>query len=288
MTTQPLTHQEQARANREREALLRTPDHDRGLHDVVATIVEQHRPTSHLLRFTAALPADSHDPAWALPNVTIRMELGEEYDEASRVYTIRRYLPEQHAIEVDVVLHGSSSPMMRWCQDLRVGSTFRFRGPRQHFVVPDAPDRPVALFLDATAIPALYAMLEQWTHRAGGLGWVETADVAAFDELPAVPGVTLHRVDPAEGPGALVRRVAEVERPEEWVVWGAGERDDMRALRRVFRTEAGLAKEHVALYGYWKRGATNTEIDQHRLESYARLIQGGGSLEDVDDLAIEM
>lgn len=288
MTTTPTPQDQTPPDPAQIEALLRSPDHDRDLHDVAATIVDQHRPTQHLLRFTATLPDGSADPAWAVPNVTIRMELGPDYDDASRVYTVRRYDPVAAAIEVDVVLHGSASPMMRWCRDLRVGSLLRFRGPRQHFVVPDVPDRPVALFLDATAVPALFTILEQWTHRAGGIGWVETADVAAFEELPTVPGLTLHRIDPAEGAGGLVRRAAQVERPEEWVVWGAGERDDMRALRSHFRTEVGLAKEHVALYGYWKRGATNTEIDQHRIASYARLVAGGGSLEDVDDLAIEM
>ncbi|HEY0188793.1 MAG TPA: siderophore-interacting protein [Cellulomonas sp.] len=281
--------QDEARWLQQGEALLRSPDHDRDLHDVTATIVDLDHPTGHLLRFTAALPEHVAGPDWAARNVTIRMELGPGYDEASRVYTIRRYHPVTGTVEVDVVLHGATSPMMRWSRDLRPGSSLRFRGPRQHFIVPDFPDRPVALFLDATAVPALLTMLEQWTHRAGGVGWVQTDDLAAFEELPAVPGLDLHRIDPtAEEPGALLRRAALVERPEGCVVWGAGERDDMRALRRYFRSEVGLPKDHLALYGYWKRGTTNTEIDMRRLANYARLVETGGSLEDVDDLAIEI
>ncbi|GAB3262730.1 siderophore-interacting protein [Kineosporia babensis] len=260
-------------------APLRSADHNRAMHDATATITGIHHPTPHLLRFTAELPAPvAADPTWGTPNVTLRLELSAD---VSRVYTVRRFDPTAATIEVDVVLHSGESPMMQWAAGLRLGLEVAFRGPRQHFVIPDEPARPVALFLDATAIPALYAILAHWPERVGGVGWVRTEDAAAFAELPSVPGLELHRIETG-----LLERAHVLPNPEQYVVWGAGEREDMRALRSHFRSTVGLAKEHVALYGYWKRGLSNTEIDQYRLANYQRILADGGNLDDIDDLAI--
>jgi hypothetical protein len=70
------------------------------------------------------------------------------------------------------------------------------------------------------------------------------------------------------------------------VVWGAGERDEMREVRRFFRTGAGLAKEDVAVFGYWKRGTTNTQIDAERLAAYEKVLASGGTVTELDDLAL--
>lgn len=274
-----------SRGNRNEEAALRSRDHDRDLHDTIATITRLDHPTEHLLRFTARLAMGADDPAWGSPNVTIRMELGADFDDASRVYTIREFLPAAGEIVVDVVLHGESSPMMRWAQNARVGTEFAFRGPRQHFVVPEADGRRAAMFLDSTAIPALCAIIGQWPSGVQGIAVIETDDDAAVAEFPDVEGLDIERIPLGAAPG-LAERARTLESPEYRVVWAAGERDAMREIRSYFRKEIGLSKEDVAVFGYWKRGVTNTEIDSHRLRAYQNHLAAGRNLEDLDDSEI--
>jgi NADPH-dependent ferric siderophore reductase len=248
------------------------------------------RPSDHLLRITAHLTESTDDPTWSRPNVTVRMNLGPNFDDASRVYTVRSYDSVAGSIVIDVVLHGQTSPMMRWAAALAIGDTFGLTGPRPHFLVPDVPGRRIALFLDGTAIPALYSIIEQLPTDVVGIGWVTTDDEVAFAELPALPGLELHRVsaDLAEPDGPLAVRARELADPASYVVWGAGERNEMRAIRKHFRSTVGLDKDDVAIFGYWKRGISNTEIDLRRRENYERILAGGGTLTDIDDLAIEI
>lgn len=189
-----MTHADASRTTTPPTTVLRTADHNRGLNDVLAIVEAMERPSDHLLRITARLTESTDDPTWSRPNVTVRMNLGPDFDDASRVYTVRSYDSASGSIVVDVVLHGQTSPMMRWAAALAVGDTFGLTGPRPHFLIPDVPGRRIALFLDGTAIPALHSIIEQLPTDVAGIGWVTTDDAVAFAELPALPGLELHRV----------------------------------------------------------------------------------------------
>lgn len=267
--------------------MLSTPDHDRGLIHTTAVVEGLSRPTPGLVRVRARLAQAAPGPDWALPNVAIRLRLGSDYEDASRIYTVRTFDAASGTLVFDVVVHGYSSPMMRWVADLRAGSQFALSGPRPHLQIPAAAGRPVALFLDATAIPALHALLEQRPADLHGVGWVATPDTAAFAELPVLPGLDLQRVN-EQGVGAggvLARHARDLPSPERYVVWGAGERDEMRAIRQYF-SAAGLSKSEIAIAGYWTRGVSNTELDEQRRRNYERIVAAGGTLADVDDLAV--
>ncbi|MFF1551806.1 siderophore-interacting protein [Rhodococcus erythropolis] len=285
-----MTHADATSTTTPPTTVLRTADHNRGLNDVRAVVEALERPSDHLLRITARLTESTDDPAWSRPNVTVRMNLGPSFDDASRVYTVRSHDSAAGSIVIDVVLHGHTSPMMRWAATLTVGDTFDLTGPRPHFLVPEVPGRRIALFLDGTAIPALFSIIEQLPTDVVGIGWVTTDDEVAFDELPTLPGLEFHRVsaDPAESDGPLTARARELADPESYVVWGAGERNEMRAIRKHFRSTVGLDKDDVAIFGYWKHGVSNTEIDLRRRENYERILADGGTLTDIDDLAIEI
>jgi NADPH-dependent ferric siderophore reductase len=285
-----MTHADATSTTTPPTTVLRTADHNRGLNDVRAVVEALERPSDHLLRITARLTESTDDPAWSRPNVTVRMNLGPSFDDASRVYTVRSHDSAAGSIVIDVVLHGHTSPMMRWAATLTVGDTFDLTGPRPHFLVPEVPGRRIALFLDGTAIPALFSIIEQLPTDVVGIGWVTTDDEVAFDELPSLPGLELHRVsaDPAESDGPLTARARELADPESYVVWGAGERNEMRSIRTHFRSTVGLDKDDVAIFGYWKHGVSNTEIDLRRRENYERILADGGTLTDIDDLAIEI
>lgn len=260
---------------------VKSSDHNRGLVLGTATVRNIADITPELARVVLHIDGLSDEPLWTAPNVAIRFDLDARFEASTRVYTVRSADLAADTIEVDVVRHGAHSPMMQWLQSLRIGDTVSFGGPRPHFPIPEG--RSVAIFADATAIPALYAILMQARPDLSGVGWVATGDAAAFAELPELPGLALARIAPGAGFSA---QLASIHLHGDLVVWGAGERDEMRAVRSFFRSEHGLAKDDVAVFGYWKRGTTNTQIDEQRLAAYEKLLADGGSLADLDDLAL--
>lgn len=263
---------------------LRSQDHDRGLHEVDACVVSLSHPCARTLRVGAELATSADDPGWTAPNVAFRIQLEEEGRSISRIYTARAFSPALARVEFDVVLHGADSPMMRWAAAAQVGRRLRLIGPRANITIPRSKGRPVALFLDDSAIPALHSILQQWPQGITGTGWIATEDTHALAELPRVPGLQLHRL-PAQA-DVLLHQARQLADPCAHIVWGAGERDEMRAIRQYFHAEAGLAKEDVAIAGYWKRGASNTEIDARRQDAYRQFLAAGGTLAEWDDLAI--
>lgn len=264
-------------------AATQSDDHNRGLQLGLASVVSFADVTPQLARVVLRIPDLAEKPLWAAPNVAIRFYLDERFDTATRVYTVRAADVAAETIEVDVVKHGETSPMMQWIDTLAIGDTVKFGGPRPHFNIPEAAGRDAAIFADATAIPALYAILEQADPGITGRGWVATDDEGAFAELPVFPGLTLTRIAPGTG---FAEQLATLQDPASLVVWGAGERDEMRAIRSFFRTDLGLAKDDVAVYGYWKRGTTNTQIDEKRVAAYEIVLAEGGSVTELDDLAL--
>lgn len=258
-------------------------DHNRGLQLGRATVVSFRDVTPQLARVVLRIPDLATEPNWLVPNVAIRFYLDERFDTSTRVYTVRSADAAAETIEVDVVKHGETSPMMQWIDTLQVGDTVKFGGPRPHFDIPETGGRDAVIFADATSLPALYAILEQADPQLAGRGWVATNDEGAFAELPVLPGLTLTRIAPGTG---FTEQLATLTEPASVVVWGAGERDEMRAIRSFFRNDNGLAKDDVAVFGYWKRGTTNTQIDEKRVAAYEIALAEGRSVHDLDDLAL--
>ncbi|MFK4875208.1 siderophore-interacting protein [Novosphingobium sp. ZW T3_23] len=270
---------------RNEETRLRGEDHDRGLHEVRAVVEAIERPSFSIVRIATRLVSSAEDPNWAQPNVAFRIRLGGEYGDVSRIYTVRDY-DGAGRFTFDVVLHEGASPMMRWVSALNTGDSFELTGPRPHIGIPETTGRKVALFVDETGIPALYSLLRQWPAGVAGKGWIATKDAQVFAELPHVDGLELVRVAGGEA-DVLLSHAKAIADAATWAVWGAGERGEMRAIRQHFAA-LGLAKQDIAIAGYWRRGVSNTEIDARRKEDYERVLSRGGTLADYDDLAVEV
>lgn len=264
-------------------AAIRSADHDAGMHRVRGRVTEIVEVSPELVRLVLAIPGLADEPNWGRPNVAIRLHLPGPDVEVSRVYTVRSCDEEAQTVEVDVVRHGESSPMMRLIDTAEVGDEIPLVGPRPHFVFPEAHGRELALFADATAIPAVYALLQQAPEGLRGHGWIATSDETAFAELPAVPGIVLERLEPGTGFEEQLRAYTP---GVEVVVWGAGERDEMRAVRSHFRGTLGYAKDDVSVFGYWKRGRSNTDIDLARLRAYEAMLAEGATVTELDDLSL--
>lgn len=268
---------------------LRGTDHDRGLRTLGAEVVAVARPAASVLRIHAALQGLDDATPWIAPNLAFRLQLGPAFGGISRVYTVREFAPATAVLGFDVVVHAVPGPMLHWAGGLRPGDRFELIGPRPHPQVPDR-GRPAALFLDQSGIPALYSMLRQWPAGLHGQAWIASDDPLPVAELPLPPGLVVRRLAVVHGdaPGSLPAQARALPTPQRSVVWGAGERTQMRAIRAYFCDRIGLARQDVAVAGYWARGASSTETDQRRRSSYARLLATGGSLAEFDDLAADI
>jgi NADPH-dependent ferric siderophore reductase len=134
-------------------------------------------------------------------------------------------------------------------------------------------------------------MLSAWQGGSRGELYVETADPAAFEELPEVEGVVRHLLlrephEPAGTTGRLVAAARALPNPEGRMIWAAGERQDVRAIRAYFTEECGLPKERVRVFGYWRKGVSSSEIDRTRLQQYETVRAAGGGLRQMNDLDV--
>ena len=227
---------------------------------------------------------------WSVPNVAVRLEIAMpgEARPASRIYTIRSFDPATSTVEIDFVLHPDDSPAMQWLRSARPGSRIPMTGPRPHFRPAPQAQKQVAIFADETAIPAVYAILKDWPEGTKGSIWIETPEPGAVAELPRPAGVTCQMLlrGENEAPGTTGRLVAvaqsEIATPQNWTVWAAGERQEMRALRSHFQRE-GLSRADLQVIGYWRRGTSSSELDEVRLSAYADLRARGLTMDDLSD-----
>lgn len=270
--------------------LLEQDDHMRDMDRLELEVIAILSPFPSVARVVGRI-APQDPAAWLPANLAVRIEVETPAGErpVSRVYTIRSFDPTTNTIEIDFVRHEDDSPAMRWLNAARAGTRVWMTGPRQHFVPDHEGGRRVALVADETAIPAAYAILQQWPQGATGAVWIETADPAAFDELPRPEGAELHLIQrrpdqPAGSTGALFSALrAAISDPSDWTIWAAGERREMRDIRNHFRA-LGLGHHDMRVIGYWKRGASSSEIDRVRLAEYTRLRKSGAVLEDFSDV----
>lgn len=272
------------------QGLLDAEDHMRGMERLEMEVVGIAYPVPSIARVTGRI-APQNPAAWQPPNQAIRIAVDhpEGQRPVMRVYTVRRFDPDQSLIEIDFVLHGGDSPAMLWLHSAKPGTILPLIGPRQHVTPNPTPGKRVAIFADATAIPALWSILDAWPDDGDAEGdvWVETDDRFAFDELPHPQGITLHLLlrppeEAAGTAGRLLLAAQELADPQDRVVWAAGERQEMRALKEIFR-KAGVTRDHLQVVGYWKHGISGSDLDRLRLAEYAALLSKGKTLADLND-----
>jgi NADPH-dependent ferric siderophore reductase len=262
---------------------LRGADHDRGLQALRVHVVEVKQPCASLLRLVVQLPPQAEQAPWQRANTAVRIQLGAAFGDVSRIYTVRSVDTATRQFTLDVVLHEAPGPMLAWVRALRCGDAFDLTGPRPHLQVPHREGSVALLFADQSAIAALFALLQQWPSGLRAQAWIASDDPCPVNELPTIEGVCVHRL--ATGDAPLLQQARQVNPEPCCTVWAAGEREEMRALRRHFIDTVGLPRTDVAVAGYWKRGETTTETDQRRRRNYERVLARGGGLQDLDDLA---
>ncbi|TFV79244.1 siderophore-interacting protein [Blastococcus sp. CT_GayMR19] len=142
---------------------------------------------------------------------------------------------------------------------------------------PDA-DVPWHVFAgDLSALPAIAAALEAPPRTARGVVLLEIADpadiVMTMDTHASVEVRWLVNTNPADV-GFLARAVdpagwpAEAREPGGVQVFARGERESIKAVRRVLRD---VPRERLSISGYWARGRTEDVFQAEKREPVGRI-----------------
>ena len=179
-----------------------------------------------------------------------------------RTYSIRHYHPDAGTITVDFVLHRTNpGPASSWAQQAKPGDTLFIKGPG---TVKPLNHQADWFFLvgDMTGLPALSCQLEQLPNDARGYAFIEIMSAADRQPIHVPHGISLNWVvsSPAERSAKLIESVTHAPwREGTPSIWCASEFNTMRTLRRYFKNERRVSREHIYISSYWKSGHTEEE-----------------------------
>lgn len=184
-----------------------------------------------------------------------------------RTYTVAKYRPELHEIDVDFMLHTSADGASNgvaapWAIKAQGGERMSIFGPGPAtFINTDA--QWYLLAADMTALPALVANLSRLPEDAKGYIVIEIIAEEDRQDLPVPAGMeVIWVVNPQ--PGSDESPLYEAIRALEWLdgqvaVWAACEFKTMKKNRLYFREERGVEKSHLYISSYWKKGLQEEE-----------------------------
>ncbi|WP_295807248.1 siderophore-interacting protein [uncultured Corynebacterium sp.] len=183
---------------------------------------------------------------------------------ALRWYTIRRLNHTASTIDMDVVTHGDNGPGSRWILRARPGDTAGMYTGQARW---QAPGKSQLLLADASALPALWHILEHYEAFSPEI--LESVDVVAmiaddaeiedgFEETwrGKVRSLTMvaapHNEHSARARQLLDSRYTPDTAPDS--VWVSGEGDLAKAVRSLAVHDWGVPREDVIWSVYWMKG----------------------------------
>lgn len=184
-----------------------------------------------------------------------------------RTYTVSQYRADQHEIDVDFMLHGSTGSAMDgvaapWALHAKVGDKVSIFGPGLPTFINTEADW-FLLAADMTALPALTANLARLPRSARGLLIVEILSDEDRQELPVPANLEVHWVvNPSAGSEASPLHEAIRQLPwqdGQVAIWAACEFKTMKKIRQYFRHDRAVPKSHLYISSYWKQGLIEEE-----------------------------
>jgi NADPH-dependent ferric siderophore reductase len=186
-----------------------------------------------------------------------------------RSYTIRAHHAETATIDIDFVLHDHAGPATRWAETAEPGATLAMFGPSATFARPTPLPTSIAkadwllLAGDATALPAIAAILEWLPDTTPAVAYIEVANQAEHQDL--LGNATIHwldRNDTTAAPGgllvdALTTATLPTSAPFAWL---AGEAGSIRALRRHLINDRRLPKSAIDFTGHWRQSLSQDDV----------------------------
>lgn len=188
----------------------------------------------------------------------LRDTLPREQWPSTRTYTIRWVDSKAQELAIDFVVHGSEGLAGPWAAAAAPGDRLIVSGPGGAY----RPDPEADWYLlagDEAAVPAIAAALEALPSAAVGSAFLEVDGDDDIQTIAAPPGIEviwlLRRGEPAGTSSLLAHAVATVPWQDGRVdVFAHGEREYMKALRKILFTDHGLERSQVSLSGYWAQG----------------------------------
>ena len=218
--------------------------------------------------FGLLMPQDEQDfSPFPVDDTNVRAavtRLPDDIRPALRWYTIRKLNQEACTIDVDVVTHGDNGPGTHWIRKAQPGDT---AGIYTGQALWQAPRKSQLLLADASALPALWHILEHYEALSpDALGGVDVvALIASDDEIEdgfeetwsgKVRSLTMisapHEEHIARARQLLDSRFTPDTAPDS--VWVSGEGDLAKAVRAIAVHDWGVPREDVIWSVYWIQG----------------------------------
>ncbi|GGY22716.1 siderophore-interacting protein [Paludibacterium paludis] len=180
-----------------------------------------------------------------------------------RIYTIRHLNADAGTIDIDFVLHEPDGPASHFARHAAPGDSLQMIGPKGALTLPAG--LPVFIAGDASALPAIGALLESLPADATGTALIHVplpADEQALSCPPGVRLVWLHG-----GDTDILYRQAASSPVDDWrdaFIWVAAESGLVRRLRDHYARHGRPGRHHTRIMGYWKAGQSETEYHEER------------------------
>lgn len=192
------------------------------------------------------VPANPRDPQPGEPRPIVR------------TYTPRWFDPATGHLAIDFA-HHESGVATAWSRSVRVGDPIAVAGPGRGW----EPDPDADWFLlggDETAMPALIAIAAALPATAHATVVCEVPDLRDAQDMPSAAALEVRWRARGNAPGGSELEPALADAGAttgSGRVWIAGEAGMVRRLRPHFLDDLGMARDHVTIRGYWKRGVAN-------------------------------
>ena len=240
----------------------------RGLKDWTLTVTDAAQVTPRMRRVSLTAdnlgefePKAGQDLAMMLPDG--QGGLGRRH------YTIRSFDPAAKRVDIDVVLHGDSTPGTRWALQSKPGDEVLAFGPRGRNVI--QPGADWRLFIgDETCIPPIFAMIETLPKGAKAHAIIEVAADDDRQEVSTQADLTIDWISRG-GAHAEPMSAALIERVAAWPlpagrghVYVLGETSTIRRQRHDLLAR-GLGKDQIFGEGYWRPGRVggHDHLEEH-------------------------
>jgi len=228
--------------------------------------------TDKYVKITFAKPELGLEPPYDL--AALRETLSPDDVPVTRTYTVRAVDGDE--LVIDFVVHGDEGLAGPWAARAQVGDRLVVSSPGGGY----APDAAADWHLfagDESAIPAIAAALEALPPDAVGAAFLEVQDASEEPSVTAPAGIDItwvHRGDAVAGATPVLAEAVAQWHPREGrgSVFAHGEREAMKALRDVFFTRWGLARDQVSLSGYWAYGRTEDRFQAEKREPIGQIL----------------
>jgi NADPH-dependent ferric siderophore reductase len=249
--------------------------------EALADFVEQADPanlarTDTYVKLLLAKPGLGLEPPFDLDALRERLDRADL--PARRTYTVRSIDHAAGTLAIDFVVHGDEGLAGPWAANAQPGDRLALSLPGGGYA-PATGDVTHLFVADESAIPATAAAFEALPPEARGVALIEVADADGHVELAAPAGVEvrwLHRVgadgDVAPHGSLLVDAVERLERPDGEVdVFAHGEREAMKRIGAILRTEWGIERQAMSLSAYWAYGRAEDAFQAEKREPIGQL-----------------